>query len=48
MQLRSGTDVVGEFSFTSSTMTGTYDESWTALYGQMVFTETNAIKLYKQ
>ena len=48
MQLRSGTGVVGVFSFTSSTMTGTYDESWTALYGQQVFTETNAIKLYKQ
>jgi hypothetical protein len=48
MQLRSGTDVVGVFSFTTSTMTGTYDESWTAVYGQQVFTTTNAIKLYKQ
>jgi len=48
MQLLSGSKVVGVFTFTTSTMTGTYDESWTALYGQMVFTETNAIKLYKQ
>jgi hypothetical protein len=48
MQLRSGTSVIGVFSFTTSTMTGTYDESWNAVYGQQVSTETNAIKLYKQ
>ena len=48
MQLRSGTSVVGVFSFTSTTMTGTYDNSWVAAYGQSVFTATNAIKLYKQ
>lgn len=48
MQLRSGTSVVGVFSFTTSTMTGTFDESWIAAYGQSVSTETNAIKLYKQ
>ncbi len=48
MQLRSGADVKGVFSFTSTTMTGTYDDTWAAIYGQSVFTETNAIKLYKQ
>ena len=48
LQLRSGTNVFGVFSFTSDTMTGTYDNSWTAAFSQRVFTGTNAIKLYKQ
>jgi hypothetical protein len=48
MQLRSGSVVIGVFSFTSSTMTGTYDGSATGAFTQTVTTETNAIKLYKQ
>jgi hypothetical protein len=47
MQLRSGSSVIGVFSFTTSTMTGTYDDNWTAAYSQQVYTATNAIKLYK-
>ena len=48
MQLRSGSVVIGVFSFTSSTMTGTYDGSASGAFTQTVTTETNAIKLYKQ
>jgi hypothetical protein len=48
MQLRSGTNVVGVFSFTTSTMTGTFDQSSIGAFSQQVHTDTNAIKLYKQ
>jgi hypothetical protein len=48
LQMRSGSTVIGVFSFTTSTMTGTWDDNWTMVWSQEVYTSTNAIKLYKQ
>ena len=48
LQLRQGSTVVGVFSFTTSNMMGTWDCTFTGAYGLRAYTETNAIKLYKQ
>lgn len=40
--------IVGEFSFTSSSIQGTWDDNWTMIYSQRVYTTTNGLTLNKQ
>jgi len=39
---------VGEFTFTSTQMQGTWHDHWDGVYEQSVYTATNALKLMKQ
>jgi hypothetical protein len=41
-------DSVGEFTFTSHTMQGTWHDHWSGVYEQNVYTQTNDLKLTKQ
>jgi hypothetical protein len=41
-------DSVGEFTFTSNTMQGTWHDHWSGVYEQNVYTPTNDLKLNKQ
>jgi hypothetical protein len=46
--LTSGTQVVGEFNFTSDILTGTFDYTWSAVYSQREYTATNTLILRRQ
>ena len=39
---------IGEFTFTSTQMQGTWHDHWDGVYEQSVYTATNALKLMKQ
>jgi hypothetical protein len=39
--------IVGEFSFTSTNLQGTWDDNWTMVYSQRVYTTTNGLILNK-
>ena len=39
---------VGEFTFTSTQMQGTWHDHWDGVYEQSVYTATNSLKLMKQ
>lgn len=40
--------VVGTFTVSGNTMTGTWDDEWAMIYTQRVYTETNGLTLTKQ
>jgi hypothetical protein len=40
--------VIGEFSFTTDIMTGTWNDHWSMAYEQQVYTTTNSLVLMKQ
>jgi hypothetical protein len=40
--------VVGEFTFTSDILTGTWNDEWTMAYTQRVYTDVNALMLTRQ
>ena len=47
--LQSITDgTVGQFTFTTHNLTGTWDDQWTLAYSQEVYTTTNGLILTKQ
>lgn len=46
--LSSGTQVVGEFNFTTDILTGTFDYSWSMVYAQRDYTATNSLILLRQ
>lgn len=39
--------IVGEFSFTSTSIMGTWNDSWTGMYFQMVYTSVNGLTLVR-
>jgi hypothetical protein len=40
--------VIGEFSFTTDVITGTWNDHWSMVYEQQVYTATNSLVLMKQ
>ena len=40
--------IVGEFSFTTDIITGTWNDKWSIAYGQQVYTATNTLILTRQ
>jgi hypothetical protein len=44
----SDSSVIGEFSFTTDILTGTWDDHWSMAYEQQVYTATNSLVLMKQ
>jgi len=47
LTVMSGSRIVGEFSFTSYTIQGTWDDSWSMVYSQRVYTPVNGLILNK-
>jgi hypothetical protein len=43
-----GSRTVGEFSFTTDIITGTWDDQWSMVYEQEVYTTTNSLILTRQ
>jgi hypothetical protein len=43
-----GNDRIGDFSFTTDLMQGTFDYQWCMLFCQRMYTETNQLKLMRQ
>jgi hypothetical protein len=49
LTVQKGDSIVGEFNFTSSIITGTWDDStWSAIYTQRTYTASNGLTLTKQ
>ncbi len=48
LTVMSGSRIVGEFSFTSDLIQGTWDDSWSMGYTQRVYTDTNALILNRE
>lgn len=48
LTLQSDDRAVGQFSFTTDIITGTWDDSWSMVYGQEVYTVTNGLTLARQ
>jgi hypothetical protein len=48
LTLYSGDRIIGEFSFASDSITGTWDDLWEMAYAQEVYTKTNELKLIRE
>jgi len=48
LTLYSSQTQVGTFNFTTDIMTGTFDYTWSAVYNQEEYTDTNAIVLTRK
>jgi hypothetical protein len=48
LTLKTGDRTVGEFSFTTDIITGTWSDHWSMVYEQEVYTKTNSLILNRQ
>ncbi len=48
LTLADGDRIIGEFSFTTDILTGTWNDQWSMAYEQQVYTSTNGLVLMKQ
>lgn len=48
LTLKTGDRTIGEFSFTTDIITGTWSDRWSMVYEQEVYTKTNGLTLTRQ